>query len=244
MTKKLSQDEQKIKVAEFAIDMLIQKGLLFSGMKLGMGTGSTVMPALSYMAKKIDSGLLTDIKIVPTSFQTEIACENLNLSVYSLNSKQIDGALDLAIDGADEIDNENNLIKGGGAALFLEKLIAYNSKRFVIIADESKKVEKLAISFALPVEIIPESRLTVARSLEKLGAEVKLRECVKKAGPVVTDNGNFILDALWQKDFVFSPRAFEEKINEITGVVDNGFFTKNKPLVFIAKSDGIIEERS
>lgn len=243
MTKKLSQDEQKIKVAEFAIDMLIQKGLLFSGIKLGMGTGSTVMPALSYMAKKIDSGLLTDIKIVPTSFQTHIACENLGFSVFSLNSKQIDGSLDLAIDGADEIDSENNLIKGGGAALFLEKLIAYNAKRFAIIADESKCVKTLGIAFALPVEIIPESRLTVQKALEALGAKVTLREGIRKAGPVITDNGNFILDALWNKNLVFSASEFEQKINEITGVVDNGFFTKNKPLVFIAKSDGSVEKK-
>ncbi|HQC27611.1 MAG TPA: ribose-5-phosphate isomerase RpiA [Treponemataceae bacterium] len=243
MNKNLSQSEQKQRVAEYAIDRLIEKGLLFSGMKLGMGTGSTVMPAINYLAKKNSSGILSDIKIVPTSFQTQIACENLGFSVFSLNAKQIDASLDLAIDGADEIDIENKLVKGGGAALFLEKLIAYASKHFVIIADETKTVESLARAFPLPVEIVPESRLIVERGLKALGAKVAIREGLRKAGPVVTDNGNFILDALWDKESLFSASDYETKINEITGVVDNGFFTKKKALVFIAKADGSVETR-
>ena len=242
MNKSLSQSEQKQRVAEYAIDRLIEKGLLFSGMKLGMGTGSTVMPAINYLAKKISSGILSDIKIVPTSFQTQIACENLGFSVFSLNAKQIDASLDLAIDGADEIDIENKLVKGGGAALFLEKLIAYASKHFVIIADETKTVESLARAFPLPVEIVPESRLIVERGLKALGAKVAIREGLRKAGPVVTDNGNFILDALWDKKSLFSASDYETKINEITGVVDNGFYKKESPC-FYSKGDGSVETR-
>ena len=242
MNKNLSQSEQKQRVAEYAIDRLIEKGLLFSGMKLGMGTGSTVMPAINYLAKNFLRNSFR-YKIVPTSFQTQIACENLGFSVFSLNAKQIDASLDLAIDGADEIDIENKLVKGGGAALFLEKLIAYASKHFVIIADETKTVESLARAFPLPVEIVPESRLIVERGLKALGAKVAIREGLRKAGPVVTDNGNFILDALWDKESLFSASDYETKINEITGVVDNGFFTKKKALVFIAKADGSVETR-
>lgn len=239
---KLSQSEQKKRVAEYAIDNLIAEGLLFSGMKLGMGTGSTVMPAIAYLAKKMMAGVLSDLKIVPTSFQTQIACEDFGFAVYSINAKAIDGSLDLAIDGADEIDAENNLIKGGGAALFLEKLIAYNAKNFVIIADETKQVEKLGIDFALPVEIIPEARLIVARTLEKMGGKIVLREGIRKAGPIITDNGNFILDVLWEKDVKYSAKELETKINTITGVVDNGFFTKHKPIVYIAHSDARIKK--
>ncbi|MBQ1983798.1 MAG: ribose-5-phosphate isomerase RpiA, partial [Spirochaetaceae bacterium] len=179
---------------------------------------------------------------VSTSFQTTIACEELGIPVFSMNSPEIKGELDLSIDGADEIDVDANLIKGGGAALLLEKIVAYNSKKYVIIADESKAVCDLGTKFALPVEIIPEARVSIVRELEALGAKCTLREGVRKCGPVVTDNGNQILDCLWQNPV--NPVEMEEKINSITGVVETGFFTKNKPIVFVAKSDDTMEIRN
>ena len=236
-----SAQEQKVLAASTAIDTLINEGKIFSGMKIGLGTGSTAMPAVKRLAERIEDGTLKDIKAVATSFQTTLACEELGIPVYTLNDRAIEGHLDLAIDGADEIDTENNLIKGGGAALLREKIVAYNSSCFAIVADESKAVANLGTKFALPVEIIAEARVPVVKKLEALGAKCTLREGVKKAGPVITDNGNMILDCLWQNPV--NPAEMEDKINNITGVVECGFFTKLKPIVFIAHSDGTVEHR-
>lgn len=237
----ISKDEQKVLAARTAVDTLIAEKKIFSGMKIGLGTGSTAMPAVKRLAERIDDGTLKDIKAVATSFQTTLACEKFGIPVYTLNDKIIDGKLDLAIDGADEIDPDNNLIKGGGAALLREKIIAYNSLSFVIVADESKSVESLGTGFALPVEIISEARIPVIKALEASGAECVLREGIKKAGPVITDNGNMILDCKWKCPV--NPSEMEQRINSITGVVECGFFTKIKPVVFIARADGTVERR-
>lgn len=246
MMSNLSQNEQKVLVATTAVNTLYERGLIFSGMKIGLGTGSTAMPAVKRLAELMAEGKLKDVKAVPTSFQTTLACEELKIPVFSLSSSEIGGKLDLAIDGADEISAENHLIKGGGAAHLKEKLVEYNAEKLVIIADESKAVEDLGTVFPLPVEVIPEARLSVMQALELLGAKCKIREGVKKAGPVVSDNGNLIIDCLWEKvdgKSPINPMILEDEINKITGVVENGFFTKKVPLVFIGKADGTVEER-
>lgn len=237
----LSQNEQKILAAKTAVDTLIEQGEIFSGMKIGLGTGSTAMPAVRRLSERIADGTLKDIKATATSFQTTLACEELGIPVYTLNDRAISGSLDLAIDGADEITPENNLIKGGGAALLREKIVEYNARTLVIVADESKAVEHMGTKFPLPVEIIPEARVSVTRALEKLGAKCVLREGVRKAGPVITDNGNMILDCTWEKPV--DPAKMEDEIDSITGVVECGFFTKNRPQVFIARADGSVEHR-
>ena len=241
MTKNLTQSEQKALVGKFAVDRLIEQKRIFSGMKIGLGTGSTAMPAVERVAERIKDGTLKDICAVATSFQTTIACENLGIPVFSMNAKEIGGHLDLAIDGADEINPKKQLIKGGGAALLLEKIVAYNADSFVIVADQSKDVDSIGTVFALPVEIIAEARVPVIKALEKLGATCTLRQGVKKAGPVITDNGNLILDLLWKT----APDAaeMEAEINKIVGVVENGFFCKNIPTVFVAHADGSVTER-
>ncbi len=237
----LSKDEQKKLAASTAVDRLIEDGIIFSGMKIGLGTGSTAMPAVTRLAERIKDGTLKGIKAVATSFQTQLACESYGISVYTLNDKAIEGHLDAAIDGADEIDDERNLIKGGGAAHLREKIVEYNASFLAIVADESKAVHSLGTKFPLPVEIIAEARVPVIKQIEALGAKCVLREGVKKAGPVITDNGNMILDCTWQTPV--NPAEMEAKINSITGVVECGFFTKNKPAVFIAHADGTVEER-
>jgi ribose 5-phosphate isomerase A len=239
--KQFSTAEQKKLAGEYAIDTLIERGLISSGMKIGLGTGSTAIQAVYRLAKYITDGKLMDVQAAVTSFQTRIACENLKIPVYSLNSPNIGGSLDLTIDGADEIDIENRLIKGGGAAMLREKIAAYNSKLFVIIADESKLVPHLGTVFPLPVEIIEEARVSVTIWLEKLGASCVIREGIKKVGPVITDSGNMVLDCLWKESV--DAAALEDEINRIPGVVENGFFTKLRPIVFAAKADGNIVER-
>jgi ribose 5-phosphate isomerase A len=239
--KPLSQSEQKLLASETAVNTLVKREKIFSGMKIGLGTGSTALPAVFRIAEYIKDGRLTDIKAVVTSFQTANACQDLGISVYSLNDRSIGGKLDLAIDGADEVDLCCNLIKGGGAALLREKIVAYNAVSFVIVADETKSVKTMGTGFALPVEIIAEARIPVIVQLEKLGATCTLREGLRKCGPVITDNGNQIIDCSWKAPV--DPAAMEDVIDGIAGVVENGFFTKNKPVVFIAKADGSVEER-
>lgn len=238
----LSQNEQKVLVANTAIDTLISKGLIFSGMKIGLGTGSTAMPAVKRLAYHIQNSNLKDVKAVVTSFQTQNACQDYGIPVYSMNDKIIGGQLDLAIDGADEVDPECNCIKGGGAAHVREKIVEYNSKVFVVIADSSKAVENIGTKFPVPVEIIADARVPVTKALNELGADCVLREGVRKAGPVITDNGNQILDCTW-KEPIDVPQM-EMKINSIVGVLENGLFSKNKPIVFIAKEDGSVETRN
>lgn len=238
----MTKDEQKILVANTAVDTLVEKGKIFSGMKIGLGTGSTAIPAVKRVAYHLQKGTISDIKAVVTSFQTANACQELGIPVYTLNDKAIGGSLDLAIDGADEVDTECNCIKGGGAAHLREKMVEYNSKVFVVIGDESKSVLNIGIKFRVPVEIIGDARVPVTKALNLLGADCVLREGVRKAGPVITDNGNQILDCLWEKPI--NVPEMEDKINSIVGVVENGLFTKNKPIVFIAKSDGTVETRN
>ena len=238
----MTQSEQKILVANTAIDTLIKKGKIFSGMKIGLGTGSTAMPAVKRLAEYIQKGELKDIKAVVTSFQTQNACQDYGIPVYSLNDRIIDGKLDLAIDGADEVTPDCFCIKGGGAAHVREKLVEYNSDVFVVVADSTKAVDTIGTKFPVPVEIIGEARISVTKALNALGANCVLREGVRKCGPVITDNGNQILDCTWKEPI--NAAQMEDKINQIVGVVENGLFSKNKPIVFVAKDDGSVEERN
>ncbi|MDR2376000.1 MAG: ribose-5-phosphate isomerase RpiA [Treponema sp.] len=220
--------------------------LVRGGMRLGLGTGSTAVFVVRRVGMRLAAGDLKDVKVFVTSFQTELECERLNIPYYGLNSPELAGGLDLTIDGADEIDTENRLIKGGGGALLVEKLAAYNSGCFVIVADESKQVSHLALRFPAPVEVIPEARLAVSRALEKLGAVVTLREALRKAGPVITEHGNLILDIKFRE--AVEPEDIEKRINLIPGVVENGFFTGpregwSRPRVYIGCGNGAVEIR-
>ena len=220
--------------------------LVKSGMKLGLGTGSTAVFAVREVGVLLREGKLKNILAVPTSFQTVIECEKYGIPLYSLNSREIGGELDLSIDGADEVDPKNRLIKGGGGALLLEKIVAYASSSYAIVADESKIVEHLGIKFPVPVEVIPEARVSAGAALEKLGAEVTLREALRKAGPVITDHGNLLLDIRFREPV--DPSALEYELNRIPGVVENGFFTGPagrtlRPEIFIGLSNGKVDRR-
>jgi ribose 5-phosphate isomerase A len=233
----MDQQDMKVRAGYRAADVLVK-----SGMKLGLGTGSTAIHTVRRVGALLAEGKLRDIKAVPTSFQTIIECEKTGIPLYTLNSREIGGRLDLTIDGADEVDTRNYCTKGGGAALLLEKIIAYASQSYALVIDESKAVENLGLSFPVPVEAVPEARLVVIRALEELGAEPILREAVRKAGPVITDKGNLILDTRFKSPV--DPALMEAEINHIAGVVENGFFTRIKdPVVFIAHQDGAVEER-
>jgi ribose 5-phosphate isomerase A len=209
-----------------------------SGMKLGLGTGSTAVHAIRRVGELMAEGVLKDISAFATSFQAEIECEKLGIPMYPLNSRELSGGLDLTIDGADEVDPRHYLIKGGGGALLIEKLAAYASALYAITVDESKLTGQLGMGFPVPVEVIPEARTQAGRALEKLGAAVTLREALRKAGPVITEHGNIILDIRFSAPV--DPAALENEINHIPGVVENGFFTRIRPVVYTACSDGKI----
>ena len=233
----ISTEEQKKLVGKYAIKSLISEKKIVSGSKIGMGTGTTIEYVIDVLADFVKSGELKDIAIVPTSSATLLKCEQLDLPIFSLNSKRIAGRLDISIDGADRIDEKKNLIKGGGAALLQEKIIAYNSDEFVVVADESKEVKSLVCDFPIPVEIIPSAYYPIVLALQKKGMSVKLREGKGKIGPVVTDSGHHILDVNYSSDLSINPQIEELELNKIVGVVENGFFTKTD-IVFIAKKDG------
>ncbi|GHV18175.1 ribose-5-phosphate isomerase A [Spirochaetia bacterium] len=232
-------DQQRLK--ELAGARAVE-ALVHSGMKLGLGTGSTAIPAVRHIGALMAQGKLKDIRAVPTSFQTTIECEKWGIPLFTLNSREIGGELDLTIDGADEVDRENRCIKGGGGALLLEKIIAYASASYAIVVDESKLVDHLGLKFPLPVEVVGEARVPVTRALEALGAETALREAVRKAGPVITEHGNLIVDIRFKNPV--DPAALEAEINHIAGVTENGFFTRLRPRLFIAHRDGTVEERA
>jgi len=235
-------DLMKAAAGKAAVDAMVK-----SGMKLGLGTGSTAVHAVRRVGELLAQGVLRDICAFATSFQTEIECEKLKIPFFTLNSQQLSDGLDLTIDGADEVDPKNYLIKGGGGAHLIEKIAAYASKEFAIIIDESKVTESLGYGFPVPVEVVPEARIQVTKTLDKLGADVTLREALRKAGPVITEHGNLILDIRFRPGGLqckpIDPSLMETELNQIPGVVENGFFTRKPPVVFIARSDGTIETR-
>lgn len=211
------------------------------GMKLGLGTGSTAIWAARRVGELMAQGRLHDVKTVATSLQTDLECRSLGIPVLSLNDRAIDGTLDLTIDGADEVDPSRNLIKGGGGALLLEKVIAYASRRLLIIVDDSKLSSRPGEKFPVPVEIAAAALVPVTRALEALGASVAVRAAVRKAGPVITDLGNLLLDASFPRSY--DPPAMEREIKCIPGVLEDGIFSRKRPELLIGSASGGIEYR-
>ena len=200
------------------------------GMVVGLGTGSTVFYALLKIGTMVRDGL--NIIGVPTSSGTEqIATEQgIPLSTLAAHS-----TIELTIDGADEVDAHLNLIKGGGAALVREKIIANASRRILIVVDESKVSRVLGTSFALPVEIVQFGWEVTKREVDKVCGQSEMRGGVQN--PLITDNGNYILDCHF--DGIPEPEKVELQLNNIPGVVENGIFVDRADKVIIGTPDGI-----
>lgn len=211
------------------------------GMRLGLGTGSTAIWAARRVGALLAEGKLKGIRAVTTSLQTELEARALGIPVVTLNDAALDCTLDLTIDGADEVDPERNLIKGGGGALLMEKIVAYASRSLLIIVDDSKLSARLCDRFAIPVEIVANALEPVSRKLRELGGEVSLRIAVRKAGPVVTDLGNLLLDVTFRRSF--DPRTMENELKLIPGVLEDGLFTRKRPELLIGHPDGSVEHR-
>ena len=221
------------------IGVRVADTLVKSGMKLGLGTGSTMIHAIDRVCRLLREGALRDIVVVPTSFQTMVACQRAGISLSTLNDPAVDGRLDLTVDGADEVDPRWNLIKGGGAAMLIEKLVAQASDRYCIIVHSSKLVSRLGESAQVPVEIVPQALVTASRRLEALGGRAELRMATRKAGPVISEHGNFVLDVDFPEPF--DPGTLEVKIMMIPGVTANGIFTCPVDDLFVGHPDGRVE---
>jgi len=208
------QTQMKQAVAKAAVDQ-IQNGMI-----IGLGSGSTAALMIEALALKIKTREIQDIVGVTTSFQGEVLATELGIPLKSLSSVS---GIDLAIDGADEVDPNFQLIKGGGACHVQEKLVAALAKKFIVVVDSSKLVKKLNLEFKLPVEVLPSAWKQVQKTLEELGAVSDLRMAQKKAGPIVTDQGNLILDLTFHNG-IDQPDQLESQINNIPGVLENGLF--------------------
>ena len=207
-------------------------------MVLGIGSGSTVVYAVKKIAE-INKTKNLNLKCIPTSFQTRQLIVENDLPLASLDQYPV---IDLDIDGADEIDESLNLIKGGGGCLVQEKIIASAAKKLVIIVDYRKKSKVLGDNwhYGVPIEIIPLALAPIMMKLEKLNGKPVLRIAKAKAGPVVSDNGNFIVDVDFGR--IDNPSELNLKILQIPGVVDTGLFLGMAQTAYIGQKDGTVKK--
>jgi len=224
------QTQMKQAVAAAAVDAIQD------GMVLGLGSGSTAALMIQALGAKLAAGELRDIVGVTTSFQGEVLAAELGIPLRSLNAVE---RIDLAIDGADEVDPAFQLIKGGGACHVQEKLVAARAERFIVVVDATKLVDRLNLGFLLPVEVLPGAWRQVQARLASMGGEAELRMATRKAGPVVTDQGNLVLDVRFGEG-IADPRALEQTINNIPGVLENGLFVDLADEVLVGEvTDGV-----
>jgi ribose 5-phosphate isomerase A len=188
---------------------------LENGMTIGLGTGSTAYWAIEKIGEKVKMEGWK-IKAIATSIRSEEQARGLGIPVFDFSTIK---SIDITIDGADEVNERLELIKGGGGALLREKIVASNSKQMIVVADESKWVKTLG-SFPLPVEVVHFGWERSFEKLQRLGCEAKRR--MLGTEPYITDNGNYIVDCAFRE--IKDPPALHQEINDITGVVDNGLF--------------------
>ena len=225
------QTQMKQAVAAAAVEQIKD------GMVLGLGSGSTAALMIQALGAKLASGELRDIVGVTTSFQGEVMAAELGIPLRNLTAVD---RIDLAIDGADEVDPSFQLIKGGGACHVQEKLVASRADRFVVVVDSTKIVDRLNLGFLLPVEVLPGAWRQVQGRLAELGGIADLRMAQCKAGPVVTDQGNLVLDVSMAGG-IGDPEDLECRINNLPGVLENGLFVNltDEVLVGQISSDGV-----
>jgi len=226
----MTADDWKQQAAERAL------ALVEDGMTVGLGTGSTAARFVDLVGQRVKAGLR--VRCVPTSEATRMQAERLGIPLITLDQQPF---VDLTVDGADELDSELRLIKGGGGALLVEKIVATASGRMVVIADASKQVETLG-RFPLPVEIVRFGFGATRNMIEVLAADAGCRGEIKQrmrsdGQPFVTDSGNFILDCAFGR--IDEPEALDEALKLIPGVVENGLFLGIADAAIVAGPDGV-----
>ncbi|HJT70303.1 MAG TPA: ribose-5-phosphate isomerase RpiA [Terriglobales bacterium] len=222
-------DQEKQTAARAAVELVQSDSIV------GLGSGSTAEYAVRFLAERVKAGL--KIRGIPTSKKTKELAEQLGIPLTTLEEHP---QIDIDIDGADEIDPQLNLIKGGGGAFLREKVIASVSRRFVVIADSGKKVKRLG-KFPLPVEVIPFAQSLIKPQIEALGAHVTLRSYAY-GNPYVTDEGHHILDCQFGE--IADPPALANKLREIPGVVEHGLFIGMAERALVGKNGEVVELRS
>ncbi len=223
----MSLEALKAEAGTAAVDRFVR-----SGMRLGLGTGSTAEKMLDALAERLASGALADVAGVPTSAATAARCGELGIPVLTLEEA---GELDLAIDGADEIDPQLDLIKGLGGAHLREKVVAAAARQMVVVADESKVVSRLGERAPLPVEVIPFALPVAERLLRGLGWEPELR--IDGGRPFQTDEGNRILHC--RREEWVDPQALAADVSQVPGVVAHGFFLGFASAAAVATREGV-----
>jgi ribose 5-phosphate isomerase A len=225
------QQNLKLKVAEHALE------LVKPGMTIGLGSGSTASLWIQLLGEQVrDYGMR--IQAIASSEASENLGRSFGIPFVKLEDCEY---LDLAVDGADEIAPGLALIKGGGGNLLREKIVATATKQFVVIADDSKVVDRLG-RFPLPVEVIPMAVSLVRRSLERLGFKTALRMKKDGSSPYITDEGNLLFDC--SGDLIEDPQQLAAKLDRIVGLVDHGLFLDMASLALIATDDGVLERSS
>jgi len=226
----------KIAAARKAVDENIKKGQI-----VGVGSGSTIVFAVERIAELNKKNAL-NLTCIPTSFQARQLIQDYELTLGSLETTP---EIDVAIDGADEVDDDVNLIKGGGGCLMQEKIIASCAKKLFIIADSRKNSRKLGTTWlkGIPIEVLPMAYKPVQLKIAQLlGGKANLRMASQKAGPVVTDNGNFIID--WVFEGANDWYSVEQKLKSIPGVIETGLFLDMATSVYFGSGDGSVVVRS
>lgn len=204
------------------------------GFVVGLGSGSTAAFAIQEIGQLIKQKVI-HIMGVPSSSQSYQLAVAFGVPLTTLDEHPV---LDLTIDGADEVDNNLDMIKGGGGALTREKIVASAAKRVIIVADDTKLVDKLGSTFRVPVEVLPFGLATATAKIRELGGNPVLRKGKGKVGPIVTDNCNYIVDV----DFgaIADAKVLDEKLKLIPGVIESGIFIGLADVVYLGKSNGII----
>ncbi|PQJ35570.1 ribose 5-phosphate isomerase A [Salinibacter sp. 10B] len=213
--------------------------LVQDGMDLGLGTGSTAACALDAIGRRVREEDL-DVRGVPTSFGAERRARAHGIPLTTLDEVS---TLDLAVDGADEVNEGLQLIKGGGGAHSREKVVATQAERFVVLVDPTKQVSQLGEQMPVPVEVLPMAVAPVRQALEDLGARPELRMSTEKDGPVVTDQGLWLLDAYFP-DGVTDPEALNRTLCRRPGVLDHGLFLHEATDLFVGHPEGTVDRIS
>ena len=205
------------------------------GMVVGLGSGSTAAHAVRALGREVDAGL--DVRGVPTSFQSRELAREVGVPLVGLDEVS---TLDLAIDGADQVAGRD-LVKGGGAAHAREKIVDAAAERFLVVVDPSKQAD--ALDQPVPVEVLPDARTTVADGVRELGGDPTLRMAVatEKDGPVVTDNGNLVLDCEFGR--IAEPAALAADLSALPGAVEHGLFVGMADELHVGSADGVTVTR-
>jgi ribose 5-phosphate isomerase A len=222
------QKEAKIRAAAKVVEHVK------SGMVIGIGSGSTAAEGIRLIGEKITNGELSDIRAVPTSYQAIQEAVKAHIPLTTLDENPV---LDFGFDGADQLDDELNAIKGGGGALLREKIVASCCREYILIADQTKVADVLGRDQPIYLEVHPMAVTPVSRKLRNMGAKPSIRQAVGKLGPVVTDNGNNLIDA----DFgpIHNPGYLNARLHSVQGVMETGLFIGYAQIAYIGTKNGV-----